>query len=175
MEDNHLQNLPESTLPAFLMLIGIPGSGKSTWLAQQEKSVQDGETFILLQDRSFFVISPDTLRKQMTFISDQTQNVEVWQEAKNMTVSRLKREVSVILDATNVNTTYRRRFISGLPPCKLIVKTFQITPEEAFERVKNDLIAGKDRADVPEELIYRMYGEFLYTVKVLSSEGFESL
>ena len=160
--------------PILLMLVGIPGSGKSIWLNSLKKTIRDGGKYLLYNEIPFFAVCPDNIRKQLSGnISDQSINIQVWQEAKDRTRGCLEHGTNVILDATNVNTTYRRDFISGLPPCRLLAKIFPVTPEIAWERVKSDLFAGRDRAKVPEETIYRMYGEYLYTTKVLTSEGFE--
>jgi predicted kinase len=155
------------------MLIGVPGSGKSHWLNSLEKKCMDGETYLLFKGIPFLVVCPDTIRQSLGSISDQSQNVLVWKKAKDSVIGCLENGTSVILDATNVNTAYRRDFISGLPKCRMLAKIFHATPAVAWERVKKDLTLEVDRAAVPEETIYRMFGEFLYTVKVLSSEGFE--
>jgi predicted kinase len=154
------------------MLIGIPGSGKSNWLNSLKEIVFDDGKYRLCNGTPFCVICPDDYRKRMGNISDQSVNLQVWLEAKDATREFLEHGTNVILDATNVNTKYRRDFISDLP-CKLMAKVFPVSPETAWERVKGDLFAGRDRAQVPEETIYRMYGQFLYTIRVLSSEGFE--
>jgi predicted kinase len=149
-------------LPKLIMLVGIPGSGKSTCINTYK-----------IQDEPI-IVSPDNIRKELFGnITDQTHNIEVWVEAKKQTVECLLQGISVILDATNVNTTNRRNFLQGLPPCKLQAILFKANPGQCWERVKKDIDSGKDRSNVPEEVIYRMYGEFLYTEKVIESEGFE--
>ena len=158
--------------PILLMLIGIPGSGKSTWRNNLKETIRDGGKYRLCNGIPFYVVSPDDYRRQATDVSDQSINLQVWLEARDATRECLEHGTNVILDATNVNTKYRRDFISGLP-CKLMAKVFPVSPETAWERVMDDLFAGRDRAQVPEESIYRMYGQFLYTIKVLTSEGFE--
>jgi predicted kinase len=164
------------TEPVLLMLIGIPGSGKSTWLNGLEETTRDGGKYCLYNDMPFYVVCPDKIRKQLSGnISNQSINIQTWQEAIDITRGCLEHGTNVILDATNVNTSYRRDFITGLPPCKIKAKIFPVDPEIAWERVMDDLFSGRDRAQVPEETIYRMYGQFLYTVKMLSLEGFEKV
>jgi predicted kinase len=151
-------------LPGLIMPVGIPGSGKSTWLTKNIEPV-----YLHIK-----IVSPDNIRKDMFGdITDQTHNIEVWAEAKKRTVEWLSQGTSVILDATNVNTTNRRNFLQGLPPCRLIALLFKSNPDQCWKRVKKDIDSGKNRSNVPEEVIYRMYGEFLYTEKVIESEGFE--
>jgi predicted kinase len=167
-------SIPDFGRPRLLMLIGIPGSGKSSWLKTLEKTIRDGGTYLIFNNFPFFVISPDELRKQLSGnISDQSVNVQVWQETKNKTIGCLEHGTNVIIDATNINTEYRRNFIINLPSCHKLAKIFPVTPDVAWKRVSGDLLFKRDRAAVPEEKIYKMYGDYLYTIKVLSSEGFE--
>ena len=148
-------------IPRLILLIGIPGSGKSSWLKCQR-----------LDD--FEIISPDQIRQEeFGDISTQANNIEVWYKAKVKTFDALNEGRSVILDATNVNTKYRLEFIAGLPTCKLQAKIFRDGPQECYERISRDLQAGRNRSNVPEETVFRMYGELLYTIKVIQSEGFE--
>jgi len=150
-------------LPRMIFLVGIPGSGKSTWLSTH-----------ILDKKLFRVISLDSIRKELYGdISNQMHNVEVMETAKARTINCLNDGISVILDATNLKRVYREQFIDGLPACKLQAVLFNATPEECWERVKKAIASGKDRAKVPEEKIYSMYGEFLYTKKTIESEGFE--
>jgi predicted kinase len=158
-----------------LILIGIPGSGKSTWLNSLEKVNCDGGFYLRLLNDLYTIICPDEIRRKLGSVSDQSQNLYVWQEAKDRTIGCLEHGTNVILDATNVNTANRRDFISGipaLPPCIKLAKIFPTDPEIAWERIRLALKNGIDRSNVPEETIYRMYGEYLYTSKVISSEGF---
>jgi len=154
------------------MLIGIPGSGKSSWLSEQEKVILDGGVYLKINDIFFHVICPDEIRKRKGNISDQSLNSMIWQEAKDETIGCLVHGTNVLLDATNVNTFYRNSFISGLQ-CKLWAKLFPIEPQDAFKRIKEALDSKIDRATVPEEVVYRMYGEYLYSIKTLISEGFK--
>jgi predicted kinase/DNA-directed RNA polymerase subunit RPC12/RpoP len=155
--------------PILLMLVGIPGSGKSSWL----KTFKGTSKNIFINNSRYTLICPDAIRQSMGDIHDQTRNIAVWQEAKKHTVEYLKQKMNVILDATNVNTKLRRQFLEDLPPCQKLAKIFTVNPDLACIRIKQDIKEKKHRADVPEEVIYRMYGEFLYTLKVIASEGFQ--
>lgn len=143
------------------MTIGIPGCGKSTWVKRYVSS------------HSCAVVCPDDIRRELTDnISDQTLNTQVWQIAKERVIGALTNGHDVILDATNVSTYHRNLFIQDLPPCNLLAKVFEVSPEVAYGRIAKDLKEGVDRSNVPEEVVYRMYGEFLYTKRVLKQEGF---
>ena len=152
--------------PKLIITVGLPGSGKSLWIRKQFLSSK------ILQHIT--TVSPDKIRQEkFADISCQANNVEVWAIAKQRTIDYLSKGVSVILDATNVNTTYRRKFLEDLPYCILQAKIFKADPEECWERIQRDIQKTVDRADVPKEVIYRMHGEFLYTLQVIESEGFK--
>jgi predicted kinase len=151
-----------SMKPTFIMMIGIPGCGKSSWILKNYYRAT--------------IISPDAIRKELSGnISDQSLNVQVWVVAKERAVAALKAGKNVIIDATNVSTMYRREFIKNLPECVLCAKIIECDPETAYSRIAADIAKGIDRANVPDEVVYRMYGEFLYTKKVIESEGFTLL
>ena len=148
---SHPYIIPMHTL---IMLIGIPGSGKSRWVKSYPGKV--------------LVVSPDEIRRRQSHVSDQSRNIDVWIQAKEETIEGLLK-ADVILDATNVSTSYRRSFLEGLV-CHKKAVIFPVDPVAAYKRVERDIRAGKDRARVPEEVIYRMFGEFLYTMKVIRDE-----
>jgi predicted kinase len=149
----------EKQMGVFTMLIGIPGSGKSTWLRSYPTAL---------------VVCPDQIRQWLAGdISDQSQNDVVWKIALYTTVWNLEHNKSVVLDATNVSTPLRKKFLSQLP--KDIEKqaiVFETAPEEAIQRIQSDY--GR-RAKVLPEIVYRMYGEFLYTKQVLKDEGWSEI
>ena len=157
---------PRFNGPSLIMTVGIPGSGKTTWL-----------TKCFLSDRILKKIAhicPDRIREEeFKNISDQANNVEVWRIAKEKTIEHLKEGRTVILDATNVSTPYRRLFINGLPPCQLKAKIFEADPEECWQRIRDDIQRKVSRANVPRDVIYRMHEDLLYTLKVIENEGFE--
>jgi predicted kinase len=125
----------------FIMLVGIPGSGKSTW--------------IKINSSGIFVICPDTIRKNLSGdISSQVDNSLVWSIAKYNTVEHLKSNENVILDATNVNTTNRRNFMKGLPYCHKKAIVFEISPELAIKRIQKDLENHLDRSNAPDGVVY---------------------
>lgn len=141
--------------PYFIMLVGIPGSGKSKWAME-------------IQSEKTVVVNPDSIRKEMTKSpSDQSVNVEVWIQAKKNTIKHLEAGRNVILDATNVNAQEWQDFIEGLPECQMVAKLFDVDPEVAYSRIEKDIINGVERSNVPEYAVYRNYGMYLYTRKVI--------
>jgi predicted kinase len=152
-----------ASLPALTLMVGIPGSGKSSWIAENKSE-------------NAVVVSPDDIRRELSGnVSDQTQNAKVWELAKQRTVEALKLGKDVILDATNVATKSRKRFLQGLPPHKLQAKRFEADPEETYKRIQKDLEEGKDRSAVPHGAIISMNEQFSKQSgpERLLEEGFE--
>jgi predicted kinase len=160
--------------PIFIMLVGIPGSGKSSWLNQLVPLPTFNNTrYVAFKDMPFAVVCPDEVRRQFGNVSDQSNNRKVWVYVYADVKKFLEDGINVILDATNVTTRTRKEFMLGLPKCKKMARVFTIDPEEAYKRVRLDINSGKDRSDVPKEVIDRMYRKFQHTITVLESEGFE--
>jgi len=146
-------------LPKFLLPIGIPGCGKSYWVAQQT---------------GWNVVCPDLIRKEVTGdVSDISQDKKVWEITKERVIENLKDCVDTILDATNVNTPYRKRFVRDLPPCIKQAKIFECDPVVSRDRIEKDIREGKDRSNVPDWVIERMYENYLDTLTVIHEEGYE--
>ena len=147
------------------ILIGIPGSGKTRWITSKYK-----EFFP-------YIVCPDNIRKtHFGDITDQSKNKAVWDVAKGQVIAALECGKDVILDATNVSTSYRRTFIKTfLPYYKVNAVLFEADPTLCCARIAKDIEEGKDRSNVPDTVIYRMYGELLYTKKVINEEGFSKI
>jgi predicted kinase len=154
-----------ASAPSLIMMVGIPGAGKSTWIAQNARE-------------NTVVVSPDDIRRELSGnVSDQTQNTKVWFLAKERTIAALRAGKDVILDATNVATKSRKRFLEGLPPHVLKAKRFEADPEETYARIRKQIEKGEDRSDVPHGAIMRMHDQFQKesTPEKLTQEGFELL
>ncbi|MES2931495.1 MAG: AAA family ATPase [Patescibacteria group bacterium] len=82
--------------------IGIPGSGKTTFLTQYAKS------------HGYAYISPDDIREELTGDRlHQARNAEVWQLAEARMRDRFQEGESVVFDATFVRGYERRSFIEA--------------------------------------------------------------
>jgi len=153
-------------LPKLVLLVGIPGSGKSTWINSNKPKW-----------KNTIVISPDNIRRTMLGdVSSQADNKAVFDMAKNNTIDALKKGTNVVLDATNVNTQLRKNWVNSAQSqvnCKLQAKLFWVDKEKAYQRISRDIVNKVDRANVPKENIDVMYIQFLQSVKHLKSEGYE--
>ena len=146
------------------VLIGIPGCGKDTWIAK---------TFEAL--RGPYIVTPDDIRKEMGDIDNQEDNHAVFNIAKGRITAALECGHDVVINATNINTGFRRQMLHEFKDYNIEAILFDVDPAIAYERISKDIFRYRCRADVPEYVVYRMYGEFLYVKKVIKDEGFNAI
>jgi len=150
--------LEDKNLPKFIMTVGIPGSGKSTWLKKQS---------------DLNIVSTDDIRKEITGdVSNISKDKDVWKIAKTRVIQLLNKGKDVVLDATNVDSDKREDFLKGLPKSKLLAKIFNVNPEESKKRIRKDIKDKKNRSNVPPEVIDDMYKKFKAGIGKLKQQGF---
>lgn len=77
-------------MPELIMLVGLPGSGKSTYAAEYK-------------EKGYHVHSSDQIREELYHdIQDQTHNDKVFQTLHKRIKDDLKRGISCVYDATNL-------------------------------------------------------------------------
>lgn len=152
----------------FIILVGISGSGKSTWL----------NSFDLT---NFNVISPDNIRREITgSISDQTKNREVFQISYDRIVQSLNNSKSVVFDATNVSSRDRRSVLDHVKQnvtanFDAYAKVFDADPETSKARIRKDIENGVDRSDVPDTAIDRQYQNFTNDLHKIEADGYKMI
>jgi hypothetical protein len=58
-------------------------------------------------------------------------------------------------------------------PFNAYAKIFDIDPEIAKQRVRNDINTGVDRSNVPNEVIDRQYQTFINDLNKIESDGYK--
>lgn len=151
------------------MLIGIPGSGKSTYLRT-------------LSNPNIVIVCPDDIRAQLTGdISDQSRNGDVWSIAEDMIIRNLRRGRYVILDATNVGTVNRTnmlrkvKYSAGRGGLRTYATVFPCDPSVSKERIAKDILNGVHRSNVPPYVVDKMYQQYLETMETIRDEGFDKV
>jgi predicted kinase len=129
--------------PTFVMLVGLPGSGKST-LIEKEYS-------------NFCVHSSDAIREELSGdVNNQDINKQVFDTLHKRVKADLSIGKNVVYDATNISWKRRKAFLqelSSIPCWKDCV--LMATPFEVCVQRNND----RDRK-VPYFVIERMYKNF---------------
>ena len=130
--------------PELLMLVGLPGSGKSTYIKKYF-------------NQNLKVHSSDAIREELTGdINNQDINSRVFETLHKRVKEDLKNGISCVYDATNISWKRRKSFLESLngincwKVCHIIATPFEVCLEQNEQR---------DRK-VPYEVIERMYKNF---------------
>lgn len=129
----------------LIMMVGLPGSGKST-KAQE-----------LSKEYNAVIHSSDKIREELFGIADvQDGNEFVFQTLHKRVKSDLRDGKNVIYDATNINYKRRKTFLQEIKKieCEKIAILMATPYKDCLE---NNL---KRERKVPEEVIVRMYKNF---------------
>lgn len=111
----------------FIMLIGLPGSGKSTYAKK-------------LEEEGYQIHSSDAIRKELTGdINSQVENKKVFDLLKKRVREDLRTGKSCVYDATNLVSKKRRNFLNSLKKinCKKECILFLTTIAECKKRIQN--------------------------------------
>ena len=134
----------------MLIMVGLPGSGKSTHIKSIEKELKKRKT-------QYVVISPDEIRKELTgSVGDQSKNKEVFEVAFSRVRENLSKKVSVIFDSCAVNKKSRKHLLK-IAKLKNAYAVAVIVDVKLSTALKQN--AGRDRK-VPDDVIKRFNAKF---------------
>lgn len=124
--------------PKVILLVGLPGSGKSTWAA----------------GRKLPMLSSDLLRELLLDdVTDQSANGAVFRMLRRMLVARLElRRPVTCIDATNLTRRERR------PYC-VLAAMYGAEVEAIYFDIPGEVCRARNRArnrNVPEEAMDRL-------------------
>jgi len=163
MKINELQN---NDKPTIFVCVGVPCSGKSTWVRQ-----------LTTKDPSFVVISTDDLLDE--YAKAEGLN---YGEAWNKYFSRANREMkekfatatanksNIVYDQTNMSSKKRKGILSNASDYFKIAVVFDVDTKELFRRNKER--AEKTGKNIPEHIIQKFLKDFSPVTK---EEGFNKI
>lgn len=137
-------------MPTFMMVVGLPGSGKSTWIKEYVASLRES------YDIEIKVFSSDKIREEL-YGDEAIQGnpSEVFDIMKNRTLQALKEGYNVIYDATNITRKNRHSILSQIP--KDVEKICCII----WARIETCILRDEQRIrSVGESVILRMLKRF---------------
>lgn len=130
--------------PDFLMLVGLPGSGKSTYIKRYF-------------NQNLSVHSSDAIREELSGnVNNQDINKQVFDLLHKRVKEDLKNGISCVYDATNISWKRRKAFLESLngincwKVCHLIATPYEVCLERNQQRERV----------VPDDVIRRMYLNF---------------
>ena len=135
---------------SLIMMIGIPGSGKTTFAKQYAK------------DNDYFYISRDEIR--LNLIKDKEhyfdRENDVWKEYVNRIVMHLEKGETIIADATHLNRGSRLKLLNAIRPKVKPAQVIGIVIDTPFEECmkRNNKRTGLEL--VPEQTMYNMNRNF---------------
>ena len=138
------------------MLIGIPGSGKSTFAEKLSKEL------------NCRIVSTDKVRSE----NPNWDEALVWPEVYRLCALALQNNLDVIFDATNITPKVRRRFVDEVEKYNAVVVMgayyFNTSKEECYARVvkRNN---QPDSLFLPPEVVYSYSEKIVFPTK---EEGF---
>lgn len=131
-----------NNIPIFTMLVGLPGSGKSTYAKK------------LTEETNAVHLNPDTIRKEMTGSEECfDKDKEVFEYIAKTAKETLKAGVDVIYDATNLSSKKRAAFLAGLGKVECVKQCVIVATPYAVCLNNNQ---ARER-HVPEKVIEEMY------------------
>jgi predicted kinase len=156
----HIQDNKKASQPNVILPIGTSGSGKSTFIKS-------------LPQENLVIIEPDAMRVEFTGdMNNKSKDKEIYIEAAQRAIKAIKQGKQVVFDTTNLTKDKRLPFIEAIkkeiPNANIQYKLMELNPELAKQRIKADIAAGKNRANVPDSTIDRhaeSYKQMLEDIK----------
>lgn len=157
---------PIKSQPVAYILVGLPGSGKSTWLRNK------------LQHENLMVVSSDdeiekfakTQGKSYSQVFDEYIKMATSNMYANLN-SAIKDDISIAWDQTNLSLKKRKSILQKIPKhYKKVAVIFDIDDQVLTDRLYNRAkIEGKY---IPNHVIERMKSTY---VKPTTTEGFDEV
>lgn len=139
----------------FVLMVGLPGSTKSTYAAQ-------------LAEEGYIIHASDAIRAELGDETDQSKNTEVFDILYKRVKEDLQNGKNVIMDATNLRRKHRIHLLRMLQRIKCYKKCIMMcVPFE--ECLTNN--ASRER-QVPDEVMWEMLGNFQMPCR---SEGWDDI
>lgn len=108
-------------------------------------------------------------------INDKSKDKEIYEEAAKRAIIAIKQGKQVVFDTTNLTKDKRLPFIEAIkkeiPTANIQYKLMELNPELAKQRIKADIAAGKNRANVPDATIDRHAESYKQMLEDIKDEG----
>ena len=150
-------------MPKLYMLIGVPGSGKSTWTANQDWA------------KDCSIVSSDRFIDEHAAKEGKTYN-EVFDDYVKIATKLMENQVliaqannmDIIWDQTNMSAKSRAKKLAMLPNCEKIAVVFDTPPKEELDR----RLASRPGKMISEAIVNSMISSYNEPTE---EEGFKEI
>lgn len=154
--------------PEIYVLVGLPGSGKSTWT----------RNFLANVNNPFVVLSTDDVIERIAKEKNSSYNQaikehynEADKEMKQTAKNALKDKINVIWDQTNVGSNKRRKILSQVPKdYRKVAVVFEVDDKELYNRLNRR--AEETGKFISSKIIEQMKKDYSEPSK---NEGFDEV
>jgi predicted kinase len=159
----------EVSNPKFIMLVGLPGSGKSTWISH----------FVSKSSEEWVVLSTDDIIDKMAQDANKTYS-EIFKDVDFRAVQRqfdaklrqaINNRANIIWDQTNTSSKARKKKLSSIPDYyETAAVVFEVPDDVLKQRLaKRSQETGKH---IPDKVVSDMFANYEPPSK---SEGFKTI
>lgn len=138
-------------MPKCYQLIGVPGSGKSTWVSNQEWA----KDCVYVSTDRYVEIHAESLGKTYSEVFDEFMPEAVNLMCQDVIVAR-EAGKDIIWDQTSVSIKSRKRKFNMLPNYEHIAVVFKTPPADELMR----RLASRPGKNIPWEVISSMINNF---------------
>jgi predicted kinase len=148
-------------MPAFYMLIGVPASGKSTWI----KTHSDGSAMVLSTDNKIEAAARSQGKTYSEVFKDEIKAANTGMAQDLLRALRDGRDI--IWDQTNITRKSRKEKLARIPSSYKKIAVFFPTPLNLKKR-----LASRPGKEIPEPVILSMINQLEPPSK---NEGFDEI
>jgi predicted kinase len=147
-------------MPTLYMLVGVPGSGKSTWIKNN-----DHDAVVLSTDNYIERAAEKQGKTYSEVFQDAIGNANTQMEKDLLQAVRNERDI--IWDQTNLTAKSRKSKLSRIPKSYKKVAVYFTVPPDLRDR-----LAGRPGKTIPEPVIISMINQLQPPTK---EEGFDEI
>ena len=148
------------------MMVGVPGSGKTTFINQHRESLFNNAP----------VYSRDDIRRELYGdVNNQGPKGEVKSIYMKRSLQGLEKHGEIVLDGTHCFPHQRYKMFLDYGKAQRIGYIFDIDPGLAERRVQQDIIKNVDRANVDMKIIQNFQKGFRRTMKNMPPDEFHEV
>lgn len=149
-------NEPVKEAPEILVLVGVPGSGKSTWIRQFTASSQKQYVVISSDD----ILEKIAAEKGLTYSDVHKDYIgQATGQAKATFRQAMNNRANIIWDQTNVSKKKRRGILQQLPK-DYIAKAVVFNTEDAVVKDRLQKRAKETGKHIPDFVMKDMYSRW---------------